>query len=257
MRPRDPRRLLERRRRALGRVEILESPGESSTEDGSVTTKQVAAVTLPRAELDKIWSAEYLERLARTYWVFLSRFTLGLIRVLYTRDGREVVLVRRPLRLLTFRPPEYETEPARGTVTWRIERGILVAPPGRNKGYLRICVERPEDDPGGDEITARVSSEVANFYPAIAQSWVPRRLARFGAWLYKQTQLRIHIIVTNAFLRSLARLELPESVVGSLRRQAREALARGDVETAREAEAVAESEEARGAPGSDRPWVEF
>ena len=243
MRPRDPRRLLERRRRALARVEIVATPGESSTEDGSVTTKQVADVILPRAELDKIWRPEYLERLARTYWVFLSRFTLGLIRVLYTPQGREVVLLRRPLRLLTFRPPDYDTEPNRGTVTWKIEKGILVAPQGRNKGHLRICVERPEHRPGDEFVKARVSSEVANFYPAIAQSWVPRRLARLGAWLYKQTQLRIHVIVTTAFLRSLARLELPESVVGSLREQAREALARGDVAGARAAEQAARSEE--------------
>lgn len=245
MRPRDPRRLLERRRRAIGRVNIVETPAGASTEDGSVTTKQVAEVTLPRAELDKIWSVEYLERLARTYWVFLSRFTLGLIRVLYTPEGREVVLVKRPLRLLTFRAPEYDAERNRGTVTWRIQKGILVAPPGRDKGHLRICVERPDPDPGGDQITARVTSEVANFYPAIAQSWVPSKLASFGAWLYKQTQLRIHVIVTNAFLRSLARLELPESVVGSLRQQAREALQRGDVEEARVASATADSEELR------------
>ena len=43
-----------------------------------VGSKQVAEVTLPRAELEKIWSPEYLERLARTYWSFLSRFSLGL-----------------------------------------------------------------------------------------------------------------------------------------------------------------------------------
>jgi hypothetical protein len=202
-------------------------------------------VTLPRSELDKIWNAEYLERLARTYWLFLSRFTLGLIRVLYTSRGREVVLIARPLRLLTFRPPEYDTEPNRGAVTWRIERGLLVAPRGRSNGFLRICVERPDPDPGGDEITARVSSEVANFYPAIAMSWVPSKLARFAAWVYKQTQLRIHIVVTNAFLRSLARLELPESVVGSLRRQAREAREAGNHAEAREAEAAARSEELR------------
>nr|MDQ3936400.1 hypothetical protein [Actinomycetota bacterium] len=225
------------------RVTIVATPQGSSTEDGSVTTKQVADVTLPRAELDKIWSAEYLERLARTYWVFLSRFTLGLIRVLYTPRGREVVLLRRPLRLLTFRAPEYETLAHRGSVTWRIETGILVAPRGRNKGFLRICVERPERDDGQDPITARVSSEVANFYPAIAQSWLPSRLRKIGAWIYAQTQLRIHVIVTNAFLRSLARLELPESVVGSLRQQAREALARGDVDEARAAEEAARSEQ--------------
>ena len=236
MRPRDPRRFLERRRRALGRVTIVETPTDSSP-DGGVTTRQVADVTLPRRELDEIWRPEYLERLARTYWVFLSRFTLGLIRVLYTDRGREVVLMRRPLRLLTFRPPEYEAEAHRGTVTWRIAKGILVAPRGRNRGHLRICVERPDPDPGGDEITARVSSEVANFYPAIAMSWVPRRLTRLGAWLYQQTQLRIHVMVTNAFLRSLARLELPESVVGSLR-EARAAMGVADGGAPRSSERV-------------------
>jgi hypothetical protein len=225
VRKRDPRRLLESRRRAVGRVNIVATPQGSSTKDGSVTTKQIADVTLPRAELDKIWSPEYLERLARTYWVFLSRFTLGLIRVLYTREGREVVLIRRPLRLLTFRPPEYDTEPNAGTVTWRIEKGLLVAPGGRDKGHLRITVERPAETNGDEWVTVRVSSEVANFYPAIALSWVPRNLARLGAWLYQQTQLRIHVIVTNAFLRSLAKLELPESVVGSLRERAQDALA--------------------------------
>ncbi len=232
MRPRDPRRLLARRRRAIGRVRIVETPQGYSTEDGSVTTKQVADVTLPREELDRIWSPEYLERLARTYWVFLSRFTLGLIRVLYTPDRREVVLLRRPLRLLTFRRPEYDTAPNRGTVTWPIETGLLVAPHGRGKGFLRLCVERPADADGAPEVTARVSSEVANFYPAIALSWVPRRLARFGAWLYRATQLRVHVAVTNAFLRSLARLELPESVVGSLRQRAVE-IARDTADAAR------------------------
>ena len=39
--------------------------------------------------------------------------------------------------------------------------------------------------------------------------------------LYNQTQLRIHVIVTHAFLRSLANLELEPSQVGSLSPAAR------------------------------------
>jgi hypothetical protein len=46
-----------------------------------------------------------------------------------------------------------------------------------------------------------------NFYPMIA--------ARIGRWIYNQTQLRIHVVVTHAFLRSLANLEFEESRVGS------------------------------------------
>ena len=102
MRPRDPRRLLERSPRTRARVAIVRVPQSGASEDGAVGSKQVAEVTLPRAELEKIWSPEYLERLARTYWSFLSRFSLGLIRVLYSDDSREVVFLTRPFVLLRF-----------------------------------------------------------------------------------------------------------------------------------------------------------
>ena len=134
VRTRDPRRLLERHRRARARVQIVHVPRSDYGPDGSIGSKQEAEVSLPRAELDRIWSAEYLERLAATYWRFLTRFSLGLLRVLYTEDAREVVVVRRPFVLLRFRKPEYEIEPDGGTVTWPIEKGLLVAPSGRGRG---------------------------------------------------------------------------------------------------------------------------
>jgi hypothetical protein len=230
-----PREAIERSREARARVQLVDEPQSVAGPDGSVTSKQVADVTLPPSELERIWNAEYLERLARTYWLFLTRISLGLLRVLYTPVSREVVLLRRPLRLLTFREPRYETEANRGTVTWPIDRGILVAPNGRGEGYLRISVERPGEppaDPDG-EVTVRVSSEVANFYPAIAAGWLPRWAARIGSFLYRFTQLRIHVLVTNAFLRSLARLDLAPSVVGALRARAAEPAEEGGLETPR------------------------
>lgn len=216
MRRRDPRRPLRRRREARARVTIVREQRSPPTPDGGVATRQVADVTLPRSELDRVWSPVYLERLARTYWRFLTRVSLGLLRVLYSDDAREVVLLARPFVLLRFQPPEYEAAGDRGAVTWRIERGLLVAPAGRGRGYLRISVERPPaSERSGEEVTGRVTSEVANFYPAIAGwGW----FARVGQHLYAATQLRIHVIITHAFLRSLARLDLAESRVGSLAR---------------------------------------
>ncbi|HEX2161419.1 MAG TPA: hypothetical protein VHF88_06325 [Thermoleophilaceae bacterium] len=214
MRRRDPRRLLRRRRQARARVRIVRVEQSEARPGESVTTRQEADVTLPRAELERIWSAAYLERLARTYWRFLTRISLGLLRVLYSKDAREVVLLMRPFVLLRFHPPEYEATGDRGAVTWRIDRGLLVAPAGRGRGYLRIAVQRPPaGERGGEEVTGRVTSEVANFYPAIAGwGW----FARIGRHLYAATQLRIHVIITHAFLRSLARLDLAESRVGAL-----------------------------------------
>jgi hypothetical protein len=210
VRKRDPRRLLARRRRALARVQIVVVPQSGHAPDGSVSSKQTAEVTLPRDALERMWTAEYLERLARTYWRFLTRVSLGLLRVLYTDDAREVVLLTRPFVLLRFHKPEYELESDSGIVTWRIEKGVLVAPSGRGRGFLRISVSRPRD--AGDEVTVTVTSEVANVYPMIAGwGW----FSRIGRAIYRETQLRIHIVVTHAFLRSLARLDLEPSVVGS------------------------------------------
>jgi hypothetical protein len=216
VRPRDPRRLLEHQRRAGARVVILQVEQPGASEDGAVGSKQVADVTLPRAELERIWSPEYLERLARTYWSFLSRFSLGLIRVLYNEDSREVVILTRPFVLLRFRTPEYDIDADGGTVTWPIDRGVLVAKRGRGRGFLRLGVRREPVADDADDVTLLVSSEVVNFYPTIATG--------LSGWIYEQTQLRIHVIVTHAFLRSLANLDLEPSRVGSLRAAAEAAI---------------------------------
>jgi hypothetical protein len=211
VRARDPRRILARRRHARARVRIVEVPQSGSNPDGSLTSRQTAEVTLPRSELDRIWTPEYLERLARTYWQFLTRMSAGLLRVRYTAESREIVLVGRPLVLLRFAAPEYDVRADYGSVTWRIQRGLLVAPAGRGKGYLRIAVLRVAER--GDQASVWVASEVASFFPMIGGwGW----FARIGRPLYRFTQLRVHVIVTHAFLRSLANLDLAPSVVGAL-----------------------------------------
>jgi hypothetical protein len=156
--------------------------------------------------LDAIWTPAHLERLARTYWRFLSRVTLGLIRVRYTESERSVLLVGRPLTLLSFHTPEYEMSATRGLVRWRIARGLLVSRRGHDgRGYLQIEVCRyPGEDP--DHARLHVEVAVANFYPSIA--------SRLSLRLYNATQSRIHVIVSYLFLRSLARLDLAESRVG-------------------------------------------
>ena len=184
---------------------VIVDPDDHTVMDarGAVRSVQAAELELPAPALDAIWNPVHLERLARTYWRYLSRVTLGLIRVRYTPGEREVVLIASPLVLLRFHAPDYEMSAERGRVRWRILDGLLVA--RRDHGHLEIAVRRR---PGGQDGFARahVEVEVANFYPAIAL-----RLAR---GLYQQTQSRIHVLVTHGFLRSLARLELEESAVG-------------------------------------------
>jgi hypothetical protein len=184
---------------------VIADPEQHTVMDrnGAVRSIQAANVTMPDDQLEAIWSPMHLERLARTYWKYLSRVTLGLIRVEYTDEERAVVFLTRPFVMLRFHPPEYEMTADRGIVRWRIRDGVLVA--RRGEGYLEIDVRRSAaEEPG--QSRAHVEVEVANFYPALAH-WVAR-------WFYKATQSRIHVIVTHGFLRSLAKLELEHSVIG-------------------------------------------
>jgi hypothetical protein len=215
VRQRDPRKLLPENRPLPARVKIVHVDEQGYADDGSVTTRQEAEVTVPREALDRLWIPENLENLARTYWAFLIRISLGVLKIRYGPDSREIVAFGF-LVLLRFHKPDYETSAERGCVTWRINRGFLVAPGGRNKGHLRICVERPAELNGSGDVTVHVSSEVGAFVPMLTFPGL-RSLGGFGRWLYKQTQLRIHVIVTHAFLRSLGNLELEQSQVGSLR----------------------------------------
>jgi hypothetical protein len=215
VRQRDPRKLLPENRPLPARVKIVHVPEQGYADDGSVTTRQEAVVTVPRDALERLWITENLENLARTYWAFLIRISLGLLKIRYGPDSREIVALGF-IVLLRFHKPEYETSAERGCVTWRIHNGFLVAPGGRDKGHLRICVEREDEMNGTDEVPVKVSSEVGAFVPMLTFPGL-RSLSGFGRWLYKQTQLRIHVIVTHAFLRSLGNLELEQSQVGSLR----------------------------------------
>jgi hypothetical protein len=214
-----------RRRRGTPAQAVIISPPKSTVvaRDGAVRSVQLAELTLADADWRRMWNATNLENLARTYWRFLSRVTLGTIRVIYGENERSVVFLWRPFTLLRFDAPEYDLAPDHGSVRWRIRDGLLVARAGRGCGFLALAVTHL---PGGEEsgrVRLLIEVEVANFYPAIA--------AGFSVPVYEVTQSAIHVLVTHAFLRSLARLNLATSKVGrfataDVRAAGRAALAR-------------------------------
>jgi len=182
---------LLRRQRPLTALKGLSNETTRDTHTGAVRSVQAAELALSPQGLRELWTPANLERLARTYWRFLARVTLGLVHVRYGERARSVVLLVPALKLITFAEPEYEMDAERGVVRWRILRGLLVA-----------REHRSTTDPtaqGREHARARlqIEIEVENFYPAIAFA-LSRRL-------YDITQSRIHVLVTRAFLRSLAR----------------------------------------------------
>jgi len=202
-----------RRRSQLPAHAVIVSPRRSTVihRDGAVRSVQSAKLTMDAADLERIWVRANLENLARTYWRFLSRVTLNLVRVVYTADSRSVVLLGRPLTLLRFDAPDYTIENDHGAVRWQIRDGLLVARNGRGCGFLALDVRRTPPGPGSASRSREdllIEVEVANFYPSIAVG--------FSMPVYEMTQSAIHVLVTHAFLRSLAKLDLARSRIGSL-----------------------------------------
>ena len=197
-----------RRRGRLPARAVIVWPRKSTivARDGAVYSAQSAELTMAPADLERLWYPSNLENLGRTYWRFLTRVTLGLIRVVYGENERSVVLVARPLTLLRFEAPQYVLEDDHGNVSWPIRDGLLVTRRGRGCGYLALDVRRETGASANGRVKLRIEVEVANFYPAIAAS--------FSTPVYEATQSLIHVLVTHAFLRSLAALDLAESKVG-------------------------------------------
>jgi hypothetical protein len=205
-------RRVRRSQRKPARAMIISPPRSTViSHDGAVHSVQSAVITLAFSDLERLWAPPNLENLGRTYWRFLTRATLGLIRVVYDRDARSVVLLARPFTLLRFDVPRYELTCDRGTVTWPIRDGLLVARGGRGSGWLSLDVQRAATTPESDQREVRIEVEVANFYPSIATG--------FSTFVYEMTQSFVHVLVTHAFLRSLANLHLDVSRVGALARR--------------------------------------
>lgn len=173
---------------------------------GACRSVQSATVTFQHGALPVLWTPHTLERLGRTYWAYLSTFTLHLVRVFYTPTQRSMSLLIRPLKLITFDPPEYESTEHGGRISWRISGGLLVsrAMQRRADAHLEIEVRAIEPLPDGRE-RVYVEVEIQNFYPLFQ---------RISPWLYKNTQSRIHVLLCYGFLRRLAQRDLEESVTG-------------------------------------------
>jgi hypothetical protein len=200
-------RIWRRRPPVIPGAEIGRPTDETSLDrsTGAVKSRQAADIVLPAGEIDGLWDPEHLERVARTYWETLRRFTLGLMHVHYTEGERAVVLLVPQLPLLTFRAPEYEMDRCRGVVRWRIEKGLLVSSrESDGDGYLEIDIRRHDEAERG-KVRLNVAVEVANYYP---------RLGGISRWIYTNTQSRIHVIACNFFLRRLVRRDLATSRIG-------------------------------------------
>src|ERR1700720_3179006 len=93
--------VVSRRAKLPAEIRIVDPEGAPTIDaDGAARSVQAAELKVPAHSLVELWSPVSLERLARTYWRFLERCSLGLLRVRYTEYDRTVVLLCRPFVLI-------------------------------------------------------------------------------------------------------------------------------------------------------------
>ncbi len=185
-------------------VRLLQEEVEQLPPSGPLESVQSAEL-LPAGDASAEPDRGLLERAGESYWRFLGRRFLGLVRAMVESDRPAVVLLARPLVLLRFDPPRYERLDRGGSITWPIADGLLVSREGRERGFLRLSIERTDGEEVQDAGALRATMEVHDFYPAIRGRG---RLAGLGTRLYGATQRRVHRFTTRGFLRSLAQLDL-------------------------------------------------
>jgi hypothetical protein len=191
---------------ARASVRLIPPPeSEEVPEEGAVDSMQEARLLVVAAALGDLWTRAYLERLANAYWAYLRRISLGVLRTAHDPDGGRTVRLAGAIGLLRFHAAAYSIDERTGSVEWRIDRGLLVAKSGRGRGFLRFDLVREGEPPPGAQAEITVRASVRNFYPWLRGTG---RFARIGTRLYGATQLRIHVWVTQGFLRSISRLEV-------------------------------------------------
>ena len=175
--------------------------------DGAVRSIQAANVDRARPRtLERLWTPENLERLARTYWKYLSRVTLGLIRVTYTEDERAVVLLVPPARAAALPRARVRVRARRPRDRALADRGRPARlPRGRDgRGYLEIDVRRRRPrTPGWSRVHVEV--EVASFYPAIATWLSALRLLAHAVAHPRDRHPRLPALARAARARGVAR----------------------------------------------------
>ena len=155
------------------------------------------------AALEKAWSPEGLACLAGQYWRPIVQRSGRLLRLVRTDHGPRLVLIVAPLALIRLHPPRYALSDDTAEVSWRIESGLLVATtPASDGAVLRILARRERDARSPDDALLHLSVEVEGYQPRLRGRG---RFARVGIWVYRRTQLRIHMWQARAFMRSVGR----------------------------------------------------
>jgi hypothetical protein len=196
------------------RVELLPYGEEKTPRTGPTASIHEANLWVPSEAVRGLLTADFLRRLASAYRRFLGQVSAGLLRIRFEAGSESLVLLLPRPSLLRLRTPVCVEGPDWAEATWEIERGLLVASVGRDRGSLRIRLMRPAPAAAaeGASVPILARMEVEGYYPRIRGSGV---LASAGTWLYAQTQARIHTLVMRGFLRSLTQLELPPSATRS------------------------------------------
>ena len=158
-------------------------------QDGTVFSVQWLVV--PARYAHALTAGLLLER----YLKLVRDYTFSLVRPVSGPDGIQFRLVGTSLALLSFAPPEFQSDPHLKAVQLHTVGGLLVRKGDPGRGMLSFLIEQEE---GGVRVTLQL------FYsrPLLLGSGRPSRLRRI---LFRISQGRFHKAITLRFLGDLYR----------------------------------------------------
>jgi len=129
------------------------------------------------------------------YFIFLRRFTLGMVIPKWTESGLEFRFLCTGLNLLAFSAPVRVDKDGLSSLTFHICGGRFVQRNRCDRGTFSFLTEKTENK-------IRVTVLLDNYHPRLLGSASPGRLRKY---LYHYTQAHVHKLVTINFLAFLFR----------------------------------------------------
>jgi hypothetical protein len=159
---------------------------DSRGSDGSIETEQRLRTARPVVP----FTDEGARALGRSYWLEVTRSSLGLVRGHERRDGVELLLAGVGRPLLRLAPPRIVVSSERITCTYAISGGLLARSAGGTLTVSQIGRTQPE-----------LQIAVNGFFPRLGGP--PAR--RWRGALYEHLQRRLHVAISRRYFERLLR----------------------------------------------------
>lgn len=159
------------------------------TNNGAMLYRSVQGLTLPEVHgaFEAFGQPESLTRMMKAYFVVAENCAARMVSVRWTGSRPTIFFRWPPLVMIGMAETDFESSADRRAIHSPVTGGLLVQPGAQP--HLVIALERV---PQG----VRASVDLLDYQPRFGNSATVR-------WIYRHTQVPIHVVVGRLYLRQL------------------------------------------------------